>query len=390
MKDFIDLQWFAAEDEGRTQDPTDITFRKAREEGRVAKSQELIAAIVLLLPAISIIFLAPHILRTCAEMLRFFITRSTELDPTKDRIIVLVFFNYFIPIALPIMIVAMVSAFFSNFIQVGALFSTKPLEPDFSRILPKFGRYFQRTLFSIEALFNLGKSIFKMAIIGLVAFLIVSSRFHELVNLQRAGLWNGLTLVAGLAAQLLVITAVLLLILSIPDVVFQKWQFKQSLKMTPQAAKEELKQEDGDPEVRRRLRSRYREVLSRSQLAKVPEADVVITNPTHYSVALYYDISQMTAPKVIAKGEDDFALQIREIAREHGVPVVSHPPLTRALYQETEIDEQIPFRYWKVVVLVLGRFFNIEQKQEKARRMAARAAREEEAALDAALYEEMA
>ena len=366
----MDLQWFAAEDEGRTQEPTDITYRKAREEGRVAKSQELIAAIVLLLPAISIIILAPYMLSTCAEMLSFFLTRINVLNPTTDGVTAMIFISYFVRLVLPIMVVAMVAAIFSNLIQVGFLFTTKPLTPDFSKVLPKFGRYFQRTMFSMEALFNLGKSIFKMLIIGVVAFTIVSSRFEELANLQRAGLWNGINLIASLASQLLVITAVLLLILSIPDVIFQRWQFRQSLKMTPQAAKEEIKQQDGDPEVRRRLRSRYREVLSRGQLSAVAEADVVITNPTHYSVALEYDMGLMDAPKVVAKGEDDFAMQIRETARENGVPVVSHPPLTRTLYSETEVGDQIPFRYWKVVALVLGKFFSLEQKQEKARRSA--------------------
>ena len=366
----MDLQWFAAEDEGRTQEPTDITYRKAREEGRVAKSQELIAAIVLLLPAITVIILAPHILLTCAEMLRFFFSRINDLNPATDGVTAMIFISYFVRMVLPVLVVAVIAGIFSNIIQVGFLFTTKPLTPDFSKVLPKFGRYFQRTMFSMEALFNMGKSIFKMLIIGAVAFTIVSSRFEELANLQRAGIWNGITLIAGLAAQLLVITAVLLLILSIPDVIFQRWQFRQSLKMTPQAAKEEIKQEDGDPEVRRRLRSRYREVLSRGQLSAVAEADVVITNPTHYSVALEYDISRMDAPKVVAKGEDDLALQIREAAKENGVPVVSHPPLTRTLYNETEVGDQIPFRYWKVVALVLAKFFSLESKQEKARRAA--------------------
>ena len=369
----MDLQWFAAEDEGRTQDPTDITYRKAREEGRVAKSQELIAAIVLLLPAIAIIALAPWIFRTCIEMIRFFFTRINELDPLTDRLTALIFFNYFARMIVPILVVALAAAIFSNIIQVGFLFSTKPLELDLSKVLPKFGRYFGK-IFSMEGVFNFGKSVFKMAIIGAVAFFVVRSRFDELLNLQRAGIWNGVTLITSLAAQLLIIVAVLLLVLSIPDIIFQRWQFKQSLKMTPQAAKEELKQEDGDPEVRRRLRTRYREVLSRGMLNAVPDADVVITNPTHYSVALEFDMNRMDAPKVIAKGEDELAFRIREAAEEHGVPVVSHPPLTRTLYQETEVGDQIPFRYWKVVALVLGKFFSYEQKQEKAKRAASFAA----------------
>jgi len=365
------LQWFAAEDEGRTFDPTETTYRKAREEGRVAKSQELISALGLLLPAISIVILAPWILKTCAEMLRFFFTRINELDPLSDRFTAGIFQRYYIRLALPILLVGFAAALFSNMLQVGFLFTTKPLEPDFSKVMPKLGRFFQRTLFSVEGLVNFGKSIIKMGIIGVVAFFIIWSKRKELANLQTAGLWTGITLVSTLAAQLLVVTALLLLVVSIPDIFFQRYQFKESLKMTRQAFKEELKQDEGDPDVRRRLRNRYREILqSRRMLDAVPNADVVITNPTHYSVALEYDAVRMSAPTVVAKGEDELALRIREVAKANGVPVESHPPLTRALYQETEVGDVIPVRYWNVVGIILAKIFNYDQMQKKARRTA--------------------
>ena len=360
----MDLQLFAAEDEGRTQEPTDVTYRKAREEGRVSKSQELNAALGLLLPAVAIIFLAPYMLSTCAEMLRFFFNRINELDPLTDRVTAGVMLNYFIRLTLPVLAVAVVAALFSNLVQVGFLFSSKPLEPDFSKVLPKFGSYFGK-IFSVEGLFNFAKSIFKMGVIGTVAFFVIRSRFNELANLQTAGLWAGVSLVSSLAAQLLIITAVLLLFLSIPDIFFQRWQFRQSLKMTREAAKEELKQDEGDQEMRRRLRHRYRELLSRNMLNAVPNADVVITNPTHYSVALEYDAARMDAPTVIAKGEDDLALRIREAAKENGVPVVPHPPLARTIYNETELGDQIPIRYWNVVAMVVGKFFSFDQKQAR-------------------------
>ena len=363
----MDLQWFAAEDEGRTFEPTEATYRRAREEGRVAKSQELTAAIGLLIPAILVIILAPWILRNCVEMLRFSLTRLNELDPFTDSVTAAVFVRYYLRMVVPIFAVAVIAALFSNIIQVGFLFATKPLEPDFSKVLPKFRRYFSK-IFSVEGLFNFAKSLFKMLVIGSVAYVNISSEYHRLVNLQTAALWDGVTLIASLAARLLIITALLLLILSVPDIFFQRWQFKQSLKMTRQSAKEEIKQDEGDQEMRRRLRHRYRDMLSQNVLNAVPKADVVITNPTHYSVALEFDADRMEAPTVVAKGEDDLALRIREIAKENNVPVVSHPPLTRTLYNETEIGDQIPIRYWNVVAMVVGRFFSFEQKQEKARR----------------------
>ena len=365
----MDLQWFATpEEEGRTHEPTDVTYRKAREEGRVAKSQDIIAALGLLLPAIAIYFLAPWMLRTCAEMLRFFFTRINELDPLTDRVTAALFMNYFLRLALPILSIALVAALFSNWVQTGFLFSTKPLGPDFSKILPRFGRYFER-IFSVEGLVNLLKSVLKMGIIGTVAYIIVRSKFNELANLQKAGLWQGVSLIASLAGKLLIIVALLLLGLSIPDFMFQRWQFRQSLKMTRETAKEELKQDEGDPEVRGRLKRLYRELLSRNMLNAVPNADVVITNPTHYSVALLYVMDQMDGPRVVAKGEDELAFRIREIAKENNVPVYSNPPLTRAIYDRTEVGDQIPDWCFNAVALILAKFYTFEQMQEKAQKL---------------------
>ena len=359
----IDLQWFAnAEDEGRTFEPTESTFRKAREEGRVAKSQELVAALGLLFPAIVIFLLAPGMLRTCAEMLRFFFTRAVEMELT-DRAVVVVFLNYFARLALPILAVAVVAALFSNIVQVGFMFTTKPLSPDFSKILPRFGRYFQKTLFSMEGLFNLAKSIVKMIIIGVIAYAVITSGLDELQNLQKAKPEISLSIVGSLAIRLVLIVAVFILVLAIPDYLFQRWNFRQSLKMTREKYKEELKQEEGDPQVRARLRRLYRDLLSRNMLANVHKADVVITNPTHYSVAMEYDPeNKINIPTVIAKGEDELALQIREIAKAHNIPVVSHPPLTRELYKYVEIGDPVPVRYWEVLIAILGPFFRADKK----------------------------
>jgi flagellar biosynthetic protein FlhB len=363
----IDLQWFAAEDEGRTEEPSEYKIRKAREEGRVAKSQELIGALVLFVPAVALFFLAPSMLRTCVEMLRFFLTRVTELDPVKDRTVAGVFFSYFVRLALPIVVIAMVSAIFANVVQTGFLFTTKPLVPDFSKVLPRFGRYFQRTLFSVEGLFNFGKSIVKMGIIGSVAYFLISSRIRELANLQTANLWQGITLVATLAAQMLIISALLLLFLSIPDYMFQRWQYRESLKMTREEVKEEHKMYEGDPMVRSRIRSRWRELLNQNIAVNVPKADVVITNPTHYAIALEYrQDKQMPAPQVTARGSDDLALRIRRIAEENGVPVVENKPLARALYAQTQVGDYVPRAFWEAVVAVLNKVWDINEERRRA------------------------
>ncbi|MDR1307275.1 MAG: flagellar biosynthesis protein FlhB [Treponema sp.] len=359
----MDLQWFAAEDEGRTEEPTEYKIRKAREEGRVAKSQELIAALGLLFPAVTILFLAPYILRTCVEMIRFFFQRINELDPAHDGITAGVFFRYFIKLALPIAVAAFAAALFSNMVQVGLLFTTKPITPDFSRIVPRFGRYFQKTLFSMEGLFNFVKSIVKMAIIGVTAFMLIYSNKEKLMNLQTAGILLGLTTVAGLAARLLIISALLMLVLSIPDMLFQRWQFRESLRMTRQEVKEERKMYEGDPQVRARIQRRMREFMSRNMALNVAKADVVITNPTHFAVALEYDEHTMAAPVLTAKGADEMAFKIRGIARDNDVPVVENKPLARALYADLEVGQYVPEAYYRAIAEILGRIRQMDEQR---------------------------
>jgi flagellar biosynthetic protein FlhB len=363
----IDLQWFAAEDEGRTEEPSEYKIQRAREEGRVAKSQELIGALGLLLPALLLIFLAPSMLRTCMEMLRFFLLRATELDPLRDRMVAGLFFIYFARLALPLFLVAMAAAIFSNLIQTGFIFTTKPLVPDFTKIIPRFGQYFQRTLFSVEGLFNFFKSVVKMAIIGMVAFFLIRGDIEKLTNLQTAGLWMGLSAVASLAAKMLIISALLLLLLSIPDYMFQRWRYRESLKMSREEVKEERKMYEGDPYVRSRIRARMRELMTQNIAVNVPKADVVITNPTHFAVALEYPAGSV-APRLSAKGEDEVALRIRRIARDNGVPLVENKPLARALYSEVEVGEIIPLKYYQIVAIILAKVGRINKERRRLAR----------------------
>jgi flagellar biosynthetic protein FlhB len=350
------LQWFAAEDEGRTEEPSEQRIRKAREdEGRVAKSQELVGALMLLLPALAIVFLARSMLGTCIDMIRFYFIRSTELDPTKDALVYGTMVRFFARLAAPIAAVAVLTAIISNVAQVGFLFTTKPLAFKFSRVVPNFGQYFSRTLFSVNGLFNFAKSIVKILIIGVVAFLIISSEVEKLANLQSAGLYQGFTLVASLSARLLIVSALLMLALSVPDYMFQRWQYRESLRMTKQEVREEFKEVEGDPQIKQRLRQRMKELLSGNIRESVPKADVVITNPTHFAVALEYKQDMMDGPKVLAKGEDEVAQRIKAIAREAAVPIVENKPLARALYADVEVGDIVPVKYWEAIAIILAR-----------------------------------
>ena len=363
----IHLQWFAdddAEASGRTEQPTEHKLQRLREEGQVVKSQELAGSLLLFLPALLLLFLAPSMLRTCVEMIRFYFLRATELDPTKDGIIAVVFFRYLARLALPIFAVAVFSALFSNLVQTGFLFTTKPLVPDFTKVLPKVGQFFKR-IFSVDGLYNFFKSIIKMIIIGGVAFTLIRMDLNKLLNLQKAGLWMGLTTVASLAIRMLIIVALILLVLAIPDYMFQRWRFRQRNKMSRQEIKEELKMYEADPQIQGRIRSRFRDLLKQNISATVPKADVVITNPTHLAVALEYNQRSMPGPMVTALGADEMAARIRQIAEENGVPLVEDKPLAWALYRETDVGDIIPVTYWNAVAAVLSRVWRLNEERRR-------------------------
>ncbi|HPX48061.1 MAG TPA: EscU/YscU/HrcU family type III secretion system export apparatus switch protein, partial [Treponemataceae bacterium] len=222
---FLDLQWFAAEDEGRTEDPTEFKIRKAREEGRVAKSQELNGALILLLPLLSLIAFAPWMLKTFMEMIRFFYERCTTSDPF-DPVLVAVFFRYFVLLALPVTLTALISGIVSNVIQNGGfIYSLKPITPQFSKIAPNFARFFSRALFSAEGLFNLAKSLGKVAAIVLVAYTTIKGEIPKLVSILDAGLVSSFFFIASMASRILLSAALVFLLISIPDYLFQRKQF---------------------------------------------------------------------------------------------------------------------------------------------------------------------
>jgi len=371
----IDLQWFADDDEdapGKTEQPTERKLQRLREdEGQVVKSQEVSGSIGLLLPALFLVFFAPWILRNCVELVRFFFLRVNELDPTKDAIIVGSFFVYFLRLAAPILILAFITAVFSNMIQLGGwLFTTKPLMPNFSKVAPKLGKYFKR-IFSSEGLFNLGKSIAKIIIIGSVSFIFIRMDFEKLLNLQKSDPYTALNLVTSIAIKIMLVVAVIWIVLSIADYFFQKWRFHERHKMTRYELKEEHKMYEADPMIQSRIRSRFRELLKQNFITAVPNADVVITNPTHFAVALKYDPAAMIGPMVVAIGADEMAAKIREIAKEHEVPLVENKQLARDLYRETDVGDIIPIAYYNAVAAILSRVWRLNEERRQRLRMSA-------------------
>ena len=351
---FIHLQWFAPEDEGRTEDPTEHKIKKAREEGKVAKTSELAPALVLIFSVVLIAFLSRYMLNTVIDMLKYFFTVSAEMDITSNANLAPVFFVFFVKIFLPVAVIAFIAALIGSLLQVGFLFSTKPITPDLNKIAPNFVKYFQRSFFSMEAIFNLGKTMFKIIAIGIIVYLNLRYEMEKLLSLGDRTLLLSLRHIFFVAFKLIIQAAFLLLILSYPDYMFQKRQHKHSLKMSKHEIKEEMKQLEGDPKIKHMLMERMKQLLNQNISKQVPLSNVVITNPTHYSIAVKYDRFSMNAPSVSAKGKDEIALKIREIAKEHDIPIMENKPLARALYAEVNVGDEIPVKYWEAVAIILS------------------------------------
>ncbi len=362
----IDIQWFAAEDEGRTEEPTEHKLRKAREEGKVVKSVEFTSAMILLFSVIVIALTSSIFLKNSVAMLRFFFANSSKIDITSDNSVVKAFYSFFIKLGAPILVTAFVAALLGNIFQVGFLFTVKPVTPDFNRIVPHFGKFFKRAMFSQEAAFNLGKSIFKVIFIGVVAYLNIKAELPKLVRTLDMQFFRSFTLIANIAFKILIEAAISLLILAIPDYMFQRRLHIESLKMSKQEIKEERRMYEGDPLVKSRLRERMRSLLTQNMLRNVPKADVVITNPTHFAVAIEWNRTVMAAPTVIAKGADHIAFKIREIATENNVPLVENKPLARALYNEVEIGDEIPEKFYEAMATILAQIYRLSGKYEEA------------------------
>ncbi|HPB66881.1 MAG TPA: EscU/YscU/HrcU family type III secretion system export apparatus switch protein, partial [Spirochaetales bacterium] len=213
-----------------------------------------------------------------------------------------------------------------------------------------------------EALFNLAKSIFKIVVIGVVAFLNIRGELPRLTRLFSSTVWNSSVYLAGIVIRIVIEAAILMLALAIPDYIFQRAQFKKRLRMTKQEVKEERKMFEGDPMVKGRLKDRMRDIMSRNMAVNVPKADVVVTNPTHFAIAVEFDPMTMAVPTVTAKGADEMAFRIRSLAKDAGVPIVEIRPLARALYAEADVGDAIPEAYYEAISKILAHVAKIDRR----------------------------
>jgi len=259
---------------------------------------------------------------------------------------------------IPIIGVAMVVGVVVNLLQVGVMFTAEPLAPNWARINPVNG--FVR-LFSRRAVVEGTKMLLKVLLIGWLAFSAVRADAAMLLRTGEIDPLMVLMLVGQLLYKVAWRVGLAMLVLAVLDYAFQRYEYEKSLRMTKEEVKQELKQTEGDPLVRSRVRARQQAMARRRMMQAVPKADVVVTNPTHYAVALQYDASKMTAPTVVAKGMNLIARRIREIALQHHVPIVENPPLAQSLYRTVEVGQQIPPALYEAVAQVLAYVYRLRR-----------------------------
>ncbi len=352
-----------AEDLGeRTEAPTGRKLSEARSEGQIPRSQDLGAAIDLIGGVLILALLGGGLIQSLIVVMRRILSEGTSdglltLDSIKPLV------NFSLGRAalalLPLLLVMCVVAYVSQVVQVGLVWTTRPLEPKLNRLnfVANFGNLFGKR--------NVMKTVVnsvKLTFVMLVAWRYLAKNVAHLAYLptlsMKAGLWTIGTMAFDLAVWLLVV----LLVIGIIDWLYQRWQHTQDLKMTKQDVKDERKDMDGDPKMKaKRFRMAQEIALQRARQA-VPTADVIVTNPTHYSVAIKYDSDSMRAPRVVAKGVDHMAMRIRQIAGIHGVPLVERPPLARALYYAIDVGGEVPPEHYQAVAEILAYVYGIERQ----------------------------
>jgi flagellar biosynthetic protein FlhB len=362
----FDLQLFAAEDEGRTEEPSEKKLREAREKGQVAKTQELPQALVVVFGFLVMFFLGAWIYETIVHMTVFYLSNFSHFSINEKSCMVEFVRSTEIlgKTLLPIFIAAILAAILGNVAQVGFQFTLHPLMVDFSKIKFNPAEMVKKVFFSKQIGMNLLKSLVKIGAIGFISYLIISSEFDSLIKLADSSVSAALLLVSSLAVKLIIWSSVVILALAIPDYMFQRAEFMDSLKMTKHELKQELKETQGDPHMRMRLRQMQRDIMTRTMIREVPKADVVVTNPTHFAVALRFNRDETPAPMVIAKGVDSMALRIREIAKEHDILMVENRPLAQELYKRLEIGDMIPEDLYRAVSLVYAELYRARDERK--------------------------
>jgi flagellar biosynthetic protein FlhB len=352
-----------AEDLGeRTEEPTPKRRADARRDGTIARSQELSAALLLLVGTLTIAVAFFPMLGQFKGVIGAVLAGDTlgnPVDPREAKTVIDFVAVAAARIGIPLLLIMFVATVLVQFAQVGWLFSPHLLRPKLSQLNPLSGL---KRLLGLSSLFKAGLSIVKMALVLIVVAITIYQYRRQIVVLPYLVPLQIVLKGAGLALNLALRLAAILLLLGLLDLAYQKWKHHQDLKMTKQQVKDEMRQSEGDPQVKRRRYRMQQQIAMQRIAAAVPRADVVVTNPDHVSVAITYEAQRMNAPTVVAKGADFVALRIRQIALANSIPIVQRPPLARALYRQVAVGQEIPPDFYHAVAEILAYVYQLNGK----------------------------
>ena len=347
--------------EEKTEAPSEKKRQDAREKGTVAKSTEINSVIVLFAGIFTLKIFGSWMYGELARSTEMFLLAIGDRSFGYERLMELTAAALVLmgKITLPVAGAILVAGIAANVIQIGFLFTGKPLVPDFEKINPISG--FKR-LFSMRSIVETAKNIAKLAVIGLVAYLTLKPEFGRMLQLcdvSVMGIWMFTT---AIAFKVVINIALVLIIIAVLDFAYQRFDHEKRLRMSHQEVKEEHKQLDGDPQIKARIRSLQREMARRRMMDQVPKATVVVTNPTYIAIALRYEPAEQDSPVVIAKGKRIVAERIRQLARENGIPIVENKPLARAMYDKIQPGFPIPVEFFTAVAEIMAYVYRLKNR----------------------------
>lgn len=360
-----------SEDGDKTEEPTDHKLQEARKKGQVFKSQEIISTAMLLVTAGILIVFGGWMFGEIADFTRARWTNIIENSdfPTRDTQLDFLWWTLgFMKVLLPLLGAAFVMAIVANIAQIQFIFSTESLQPKLSKINPIEGA---KRIVSAKSLMELAKQIAKLTLIGWIVYKAVTQALPSLVNLLDQDLTYTISLTRGICVEIIKKVIVGSLVIAAVDYTFQKKQFMKQMKMSMQELKDEYKDTEGNPQVKGKLRQLMRQASQGRMMEGAQGASAVVTNPTHLAVALKYEQGVDSAPKVVAKGENLIAAQIKVIAEDNDVPIVENVELARALFSACEVGQDVPPELYKGVAEVLAYIFKLKRKRQMRRKRAA-------------------
>lgn len=346
----------------KTEPATQRRLEDAKQKGQVARSVEVNSVILFILALLFFGFYGSHFMVNFKKIfLEFFqMIRNPDINVNNIQELFISILQDSFQMLFPFFIIMLVGGVLTNIFQIGFIFTTQTMEFDLNKINPFSGF---KKIFSRKTFIELLKSIFKVALVALIAYWGIRSRFEEIILAIDKDIPQISLFISSLAFSVVIKITIAMILIAILDFMFQRWDHLEKLKMTKQEVKEEMKQYEGDPILKSRIRSIQREMSRKRMLQKVPEAEVVITNPTHFAIAISYNVEEDPAPKVLAKGADYIAQKIREVAKEHYIPIVENKPLAQALYKACEPGDFIPEDLFSAVAEVLSYVYKLKGKK---------------------------